>query len=204
MSVEEPHRTPAHGADLTTLLQAWHRGDGAAFSVAIERVYGELKRMAAHRVHGGGGTLSPTELVHEAVINLLPSRADFANRAHFLATMSLAMRAILVDHARARHAEKRGGDRIQVSLAGIDLASPDDAAIDMLALEQALTRLEALDARCGQVMHLTYFGGLSQEEIASLLDVSVPTVKRDLRFARAWLIKAVGEVTDDAAERGGR
>lgn len=180
-------------ADLTALLQAWREGDGQAFSTAIERVYAELKRMAVQRIGGRAeATLSPTELVHEAVIGMMPTPMDFANRAHFLATMSLAMRAILVDHARARGADKRGGDRVRMSLSRIDAEDEAGAAIDLLALEQALTQLEALDARCGQVMHLTYFGGLAQDEIATLLNVSIPTVKRDLRFARAWLLTALG------------
>ena len=204
MSAEPPASPALQSADLTTLLHAWHAGDGNALSVAIDRLYDDLKRMAAGRVHGNGGTLSPTELVHEAVLSLLPGRAEFANRAHFLATLSLAMRSILVDHARARSAEKRGGDRIQVSLSGIDLEGPGSAAVDMLALEQALTQLEALDPRCGKVMHLTYFGGLAQEEIAELLAVSVPTVKRDLRFARAWLLKALGDAGSTTAGSDGR
>lgn len=179
-------------ADLTALLHAWRQGDGQAFSTAIERVYAELKRMAAQRIGGGReATLSPTELVHEVVIGLMPASMDFANRAHFLATMSLAMRAILIDHARARSADKRGGDRVRTSLSRIDAEDEAGAAIDLLALEQALSQLEALDARCGQVMHLTYFGGLAQDEIATLLNVSIPTVKRDLRFARAWLLNAL-------------
>jgi len=194
MSADECASLPAQSGDLTTLLRAWHAGDGGAFSAAVDRVYLDLKRIAAQRLSRGSRfTLSPTELVHEAVLDLLPARADFANRTHFLATMSLAMRAILVDHARARSAEKRGGDRVQVSLSHIDEASAQsEAQVDLLALEQALQGLETLDPRCGQAMHLTYFGGLSQEEIASLLGVSIPTVKRDLRFARAWLLKAIG------------
>lgn len=186
---------PTPADDLTTLLHAWHQGDSGAFSAAVDRVYLDLKRMAAQRLgRGGAATFSPTELVHEAVLDMLPARMDFASRTHFLATMSLAMRAILVDHARARSAEKRGGDRVQVSVSRIDEENPHSAApIDLLALEQALQGLEALDPRCGRAMHLTYFGGLSQEEIASLLGVSVPTVKRDLRFARAWLLKAISD-----------
>jgi RNA polymerase sigma factor (TIGR02999 family) len=192
MNVGEADQQVAPASDLTQLLHAWRNGDGQAFSAAIDRVYGELKRMAVQRIGGRGeGTLSPTELVHEAVLGMMPAPMDFANRAHFLATMSLAMRAILVDHARARSAEKRGGDQVRMSLSRIDAEDASDAAIDVLALEQGLSRLEALDPRCGQVMHLTYFGGLSQEEIGGLLNVSIPTVKRDLRFARAWLLKAL-------------
>jgi len=197
MRVESSISSLASPSDLTRLLHAWRNGDGRALTAAIEQVYAELRRIAERRIgrQGASATLSPTELVHEAVLGLLPTPMDFANRAHFLATLSLAMRAILVDHARARAAEKRGGRRIRMSLSQLDSVDDADAAFDLLLLEQALTQLEGFDARCGQIMHLTYFGGLAQEEIATLLNVSVPTVKRDLRFARAWLLKAIGEET---------
>lgn len=185
----------APDSDLTRLLQAWRDGDGGALTAAIEHVYGELRRIAAQRIgrQGGSPTLSPTELVHEAVLGLLPAPADFANRAHFLATLSLAMRAILVDHARARATDKRGGNCVRMSLSRVDAADDTDAVFDLLSLEQALTQLESFDARCGQIMHLTYFGGMAQEEIATLLNISVPTVKRELRFARSWLSQVIGE-----------
>jgi RNA polymerase sigma factor (TIGR02999 family) len=106
--------------------------------------------------------------------------------------MSLAMRAILVDHARARAADKRGGNGVQVSLSAVESGNAE-SAFDLLALDQALLQLEAMDRRCAQVMHLTYFGGLQQDEISVVLDVSIPTVKRDLRFARSWLLKEMGD-----------
>lgn len=182
-------------SELTRLLQAWRNGDGRALTAAIEQVYAELRRIAAQRLarHSESATLSPTELVHEAVLGLLPAPMDFANRTHFLATLSLAMRAILVDHARARAADKRGGNRVRMSLSRLDSDDAAEAAFDLLGLEQALTQLERFDPRCGQIMHLAYFGGLAQDEIAGLLNVSVPTVKRELRFARSWLLKAIGE-----------
>ena len=148
-----------------------------------------VRRLGNH----AAATLSPTELVHETALGMMQSPMDFANRAHFFATMSLAMRSILVDHARARAADKRGGDEVRVSLSHVESGDEEGMAVDLLALEQALTQLEALDPRCGQVMHLTYFGGLQQGEIALVLNVSVPTVKRDLRFARSWLLKAIGD-----------
>jgi RNA polymerase sigma factor (TIGR02999 family) len=197
MRVEPSVSSRVPDSDLTRLLQAWRNGDGRALTAAIEQVYVELRRIAAQRIGRQGqlATLSPTELVHEAVLGLLPAPMDFANRTHFLATLSLAMRAILVDHARARAADKRGGDRVRMSLSRIDSLDAADAAFDLLALEQALTQLESFDPRCGQVMHLTYFGGLAQDEIAALLNVSVPTVKRDLRFARSWLLKSIAGET---------
>lgn len=195
MRAEPSTPSPAPDYDLTRLLHAWRNGDGSAFTAAIEQVYAELRRIAVLRIgrQGESATLSPTELVHEAVLGLCPAPMDFANRAHFLATVSLAMRAILVDHARARAADKRGGNRVRLSLSRLDATDDAEAALDLLALEQALTQLEGFDARCGRAMHLTYFGGLSQEEIAALMNISVPTVKRDLRFARAWLLKALAE-----------
>jgi len=194
MSAPE-HTQAASNLDLTRLLQRWRNGDGFVFSTLIERAYPALKRIAARRVgsQNGASTLAPTELVHEAVLGMMQAPMDFANRAHFFATMSLAMRSILIDHARARAADKRGGNGVQVSLSRVDMGNEEGLAVDLLALEQALLQLEALDRRCGQVMHLTYFGGLEQEEIAVVLDVSVPTVKRDLRFARSWLLKAIGD-----------
>ncbi len=185
----------ATDSDLTRLLREWHDGDGQVFSAVIEQAYSALKRIAARRVgeRGGAVTLSPTELVHEAALGMMRAPKDFANRVHFYATMSLAMRSILVDHARARAADKRGGDEVRVSLSRVDGSDEGGLAVDLLALEQALAQLEAIDPRCGQIMQLTYFGGLQQEEIALVLNVSVPTVKRDLRFARSWLLKAIAD-----------
>lgn len=136
---------------------------------------------------GGGHTLSPTDLLHEALIGIMPSNMDFKNRGHFMATMSLSIRSILVDHARARSADKRGGDLVRVTLTNIDVPdATSTSTFSLLAIHEALRKLEALDPRCGQVMHLSYFGGMSREEIAGLLNVSVSTVKRDLSFAYGW------------------
>jgi RNA polymerase sigma factor (TIGR02999 family) len=176
--------------DLTTLLQAWREGDGAAFSGLIDRVYAELKIIAARRLaqYGGEITLSSTELLHEALLRVIPGGVDFKNRAHFFATLSLSIRALLIDHARARMSQKRGGGLIRVTWTGADHDASSDIA-NLLMIEQALTELERLDPRCGQVVHLTYFGGLEQAEIALLLNVSVSSVTRDLRFARDWIAK---------------
>lgn len=183
---------PDSQASLTALLQAWRQGSGTAFGSLIDQVYGQLRAMAASRVSRSGGalTLSPTELLHDVLLKVMPAPMEWKDRAHFFATMSLAIRSMLVDHARARAAEKRGGNLLRVTFTGADVGS-ESSALDLLALEQALTQLEALDPRCGQVMHLTYFGGLSQEEIAALLNISIPTVVRDLRFARAWIDQAM-------------
>jgi RNA polymerase sigma factor (TIGR02999 family) len=179
--------------DLTTLLNAWREGSGTAFVNVIDQAYAELKQIAVRRLNQGGGspTLSPTDLLHEALIGLMPTNMDFKNRAHFFATMSLAIRSILIDHARARAANKRGGDMVRVTLTNADVGE-ESQAIDLLAIEQALTELEKLDPRCGQIMHLTYFAGLEQDEIAALLNTSISTVTRDLKFARGWITRALG------------
>ncbi len=187
---------PASNADITAMLHAWREGSGTAFATLVDQVYGELKTIASRRFKqfGGSMTLSPTELLHEALIGIMPTQMDFKDRTHFYATMSLAVRSILINHARARAADKRGGGIVRVTLTGHDVGEESMAA-DLLAMEEALAQLEALDPRCGQVMHLTYFGGLSQEDIAALLDISIATVRRDLRFARAWLLKALAGET---------
>ncbi len=178
---------------LTHLLQAWQQGDGSAFSTLFEQVYDQLKKIAAQRLRevGGDSTLAPTELLHEAVLRIADAPKDWHNRAHFFASMSLYIRAVLVDHARARAAEKRGGRNLHVTLTGANLGVDSNIA-DLLALDQALNKLEALDARSAEVLHLTYFAGLEREQIADVLKVSVATVDRELRFSRSWLNANMG------------
>lgn len=187
--------TDALTDSLTDLLQSWRQGSGTAFGDLLDRVYDQLRAIAARRLGQGGGgrgaaTLSPTELVHEALLGVMPARREFRNRVHFFATVSLAIRSILVDHARARSAGKRGDGWVRVPLSGLDVGE-EEAIVDLLAIEEALTRLEAMDPRCGRVLHLTCYGGLTREEIAGLLGISVPTVDRELRFARSWLNRAL-------------
>jgi len=188
--------SPLANRDLTTLLKAWRQGDGAAFSILIDRVYDELKAMAARRLAQFDGeiTLNSNDLLHEALLRVVPGGIEFKNRAHFFATLSLSIRSLLVDHARARVANKRGGGLVRVTWTGTSQGAQSDIA-DLLVIEQALTELERLDPRCGQVVHLTYFGGLEQQEIAELLGISVSSVTRDLRFARDWIAR---ELKDDA------
>ena len=183
-------------ADLTTLLHAWREGSGDAFGQLIDQVYGELKVIAARRLNqsGSAATLTPTELLHEALIGIMPSKMNFESRAHFFATISLGIRSILVDRARAHAAQKRGGDRVRITLSGVDIGE-ESQVIDLLVMEEALAQLEALDPRCGQIMHLTCFAGLEQDEIAALLNTSVSTVTRDLKFARGWVTKALANET---------
>jgi RNA polymerase sigma factor (TIGR02999 family) len=178
-------------AGLTQLLIAWRGGNREAFERLLARAYGDLKRIAVQRLQRFGPvTLSATELLHEALLDLVEGEMSFHDSAHFFATMSMAVRSILVDHARARAADKRGGDRIHLSLSQAD-AGEEAMALELLALEQALTALEVADPRSARVMHLSCFGDLKQEQIAEVLRISVVTVKRDLRFARAWIAKAM-------------
>ena len=184
------------GDSLTTLLHSWRQGSGTAFGTLIDQVYDQLRAIAAQRLHRSGGfaTLSPTELIHEALLGVMASPRTFENRVHFFATMSRAVRSLLGDHARARSAGKRGGGLIRVTLdAGHAELGEGNGIVDLLAIEEALTQLERLDARCGRILHLTCFSGLTREEIAGLLGISVPTVDRDLRFARAWLSRALAQ-----------
>lgn len=152
-----------------------------------EVTYNELRRMAAANFRGGGGgSLQPTALVHEAWMKVARHQPElFADRGHFLSVAARAMRQILIDHARARGAVKRGGDRVQVSLTG--LSADADAVVDVLAVDAALSELAALDPRRARVVELKFFGGLTTTEIAPLVDASVATVERDWRGARAWL-----------------
>jgi RNA polymerase sigma factor (TIGR02999 family) len=178
---------------LTQYLRAWQDGDRQGLERAVEALHAELRRMAASRLRGDGGvvTLTPGDLLNEAILRVMQSPPAFANRAHFRATMSLLMRSVLIDHARERLAQKRGGGAVFMTLTETGIGE-DSMDMELLALDQALTQLAALDARGSEVLQLTYFGGLSREEVAEALDVSVPTVDRDLKFGRAWIRKSMG------------
>lgn len=154
----------------------------------MDLAYVQLKQIAAQRLRQSGRnlTLTPTELLHEAVLRIAGAPLDWKSRAHFYASMSLYIRATLVDHARARLAAKRGAQPLHVSLSQIESGEPS-MATDLLALDQALSRLEQLDRRCSEVLHLNCFAGLDRAAIVEVLGVSMSSVDRDLRFARAWL-----------------
>jgi RNA polymerase sigma factor (TIGR02999 family) len=183
------------------LLHAWAAGDLDARERALALVYAELRRRAAAQLRRErpGQTLQPTALVHEAYMRLAGQhRADWQNRAQFLAVASQMMRRILVDRARARHAGKRGGGGAQVSLeeaAGIPAPAP---GVDVLDLDAALNRLAELDPRKSHIAELRFFGGLSLEETGRLLQVSAKTVERDWQAARAWLFRALSQQPGDA------
>jgi RNA polymerase sigma-70 factor, ECF subfamily len=183
--------SPPH--DVTQLLHAWGNGDLDARERVVALVYEELRRRAAAhlRRERQGHTLQPTALVHEAYLRLVEQRdADWKNRAQFLAVASQMMRRILIDRARTRKRAKRLGDRQQVSLDNVDLAS-QPLEIDVLDLDVALTKLEAFDPRKCRIAELRFFGGLSLEETGHVLDVSLATVERDWQGARAWLFKTL-------------
>ena len=158
----------------------------------LPEVYGELRRLAAHYLRGErpGQTLQPTALVHEAYLRLRKDRPDrWQNRSHFCAIAAHAMRQILIERARARNAQKRGGGQARVTFAESLPAAALDTEVDLVALDAALERLEALDPSQARIVEMRFFGGLSIEETAEALDVSPATVKRHWTVARAWLFK---------------
>ena len=174
---------------LSELVTQARRGDAAASAALIDTVYPELQRLARHYLAGErpSHTLQTSDLVHEAWVRLFASAEVHVNdRNHLVALMATQMRRALVDYARHRNAAKGPGAGIRVSLSGApDIsARPDE---DVLALDQALKALEAVDPRAGQVVEMRFFGGLSEVEAAEALGVSIATLKRDWTFARAWL-----------------
>lgn len=181
---------------VTALLRAWTAGDDAALDALVPVVYTELRRQAARamRRESTGHTLSPTALVHEAYVRLVQAeRVPWQNRAQFFGVAARLMRRVLVDHARARHAAKRGGHDRQISLADVGQAEEDGTdAADVLAVHDALQRLAALDPEQARLVELRYFGGLTIEETATVLSVSPATVKREWVIARAWLRRELG------------
>jgi RNA polymerase sigma factor (TIGR02999 family) len=177
--------------DVTALLRAWRAGDSAALDRLVPLVYGALRQLAAQRLRGGSGpaTLQPTALVHEAFLRLVRGDIDWQSRAHFFAVASRTMRNVAIDHARRRQADKRGGDAVRVDLTSAGEPAPAVPVVDVLALDEALSRLEALDPRQAKVVELRFFAGLSEDETAAVLDCSPATVTRDWRTARAWLFR---------------
>ncbi len=171
------------------MLDSWRDGNDASLDQLFNLAYEQLKQIAAQRLRStdGSTTLSPTELINEAVVRVMGAAPQWQNRAHFFASMSLYMRAVLVDHARARHSERRGSPMLHVTLGHARDVGDDSAIADLLALDGALHQLEALDARSSSVLHLTYFAGLDRHQIAEVLEVSVQIVDRELRFAKSWL-----------------
>ena len=176
-------------SEITELLAQMSDDNPGATSELMARVYGELHRLAAAymRRERGDHTLQTTALVHEAYLRLVGQRGiAWKNRAHFLGIAAQMMRRILVDHARAHVCRRRGGPQERVSLDEVCI-SPRTHSADLVALDEALTRLAQIDARQAQVVELRFFGGLTAEETARMLGVSTKTVNRDWLVARAWL-----------------
>jgi RNA polymerase sigma factor (TIGR02999 family) len=183
---------------VTDLLSRWSGGDAAAGDALVPIVYDELRRIARKCLAGqrSGHTLQPTALVHEAYLRLVNrGSASWQNRAHFFAMAARMMRQILVDHARMHAAAKRGGNAITLVLDEA-MAVPEKASLDLIALDDAMNRLAVLDARQCQIVELRFFGGLSIEETAEVIDISPATTKREWATARVWLYR---EISNGAA-----
>jgi len=175
--------------DLTLLLTQMQRGDDRAGEKAIALVYSELHRIASRelRREKPGHLLQTTALIHEAYTRLIGSDGlEIQNRTHFFAIASQQMRRVLVDYARANHAQKRGGGAAQVALDQVQ-AGFDPHTVDLVALDESLRELERIDPRAARVVEMRFFGGYKDPEIAEALGVSVPTLRRDWEFARSWL-----------------
>lgn len=180
-------------SEVTQLLARWSVGDRAALDRLVPAVYGELRRMAARylRKERPQHTLQPTALVHEAFVKLVDQRdVRWQNRAHFFGVAAQLMRRILVDHARERDAEKRGGGAACVPLSDSLAIAPSDH-IDILAVDDALNRLGEIDPDQVRIVELRFFGGLTVEETAEVLGWSPGSVKREWRVAKAWLQREI-------------
>ena len=183
-----PHR-------VTELLLAWSDGDQAALDKLVPLIYDELRRLAEHylRRERSNHTLQPTALVHEAYLRLVDQKhMQWQNRAHFFGAATQVMRRILVDHARQHKAAKRGGAEHKVTL-DEDVAFAKQRDVNLLALDDALTKLESLDPQKSRIVELRFFGGLSEEQTAKVLGVSTSTVRRQWKLAKAWLHREIGQ-----------
>jgi RNA polymerase sigma factor (TIGR02999 family) len=174
--------------DVTQLLAAWRCGDAQALDQLVPLVYRELQKLARRAMRGEreGHTLQTTALVHEAFIALADAKVEWADRAHFFAIAARQMRRILVNHGEAHRAAKRGGGLVHAQLDdALDVVGTPSAEIS--DLDDVLKRLEAFDARKAQILELHYFGGLTYDEMAEVMQVSASTIDTELRFAKAWL-----------------
>lgn len=189
---------PSSTSDVTRLLLRWSEGDASALDRLLPVIYGELRRIASSQLRRErpDHTLAPTALVHELYMRLVDQRrATWQHRAQFFGVAAQLMRRILVDHARERHADKRGGSATRVSLEAalekseLPAGTQDRAIIDVLAIDGALERLTAIDSEQARIVELRFFAGLSVEETAHVLNRSPRTIKREWRLAKAWLYR---------------
>lgn len=186
-----PAAEQSSSGDVTRLLHAVRDGDTDAFDRLLPLVYDELRQLARHELRDerAGHTLDTTALAHEAYLKLADqAQLDWHGRAHFFSIAARAMRQILVDHARKRQAQKRGGDREPTTLTNEHLAW-DVSWDELLDLDAALRRLDDVDERLRQVVEYRFFGGMTEDEVADVLDLSTRTVQRDWKKARAWLYR---------------
>ncbi|MBK9216850.1 MAG: sigma-70 family RNA polymerase sigma factor [Chloracidobacterium sp.] len=184
MAIDDSH-------EITLLLADWAKGDDQALEQLMPLIYDELRRMARNhmRRQPSGHTFQTTELIHEAYLKLAKQgEQNWQNRAHFFGVAASAMRHILVDYARSKSSQKRGGWQEKVTLAENARVATDHSK-DIIALDDALKSLAILDGRKSRVVELKYFGGITNEEVAEVLKISTDTVKRDWRFARTWLLR---------------
>jgi RNA polymerase sigma factor (TIGR02999 family) len=189
------------GEDITNLLQAWCAGNQGALDQLIPIVHGELHRLASRYMAAErpDGTLQTTALVNELYLRLVDiRRMAWKDRTHFFAVCSQLMRRVLVDLARSRKSLKRGGHTVQVPM-DEHMATCRETAVDLIALDSALDRLTAFDARKSRIVEMRFFAGLSVEETAAVLDVSVETVLRDWRLAKVWLFRELGGDSSDGS-----
>jgi RNA polymerase sigma-70 factor (ECF subfamily) len=185
--------------EITRLLREWKNGDESAIDQLFPIVYNDLRQQARNylRSERPDHTLQPTALVHEAYLRMLKlGQTEWENRAHFYAISAIMMRRILVDHARQLAAEKRGGGMQRVTLSNLQ-APIEQKAIDLLELNDALNRLSEIEERKARIVEMIYFGGLSQKEIADILDITEKTVQRDWKFAKLWLFREMKERSHD-------
>lgn len=183
--------SPQNSRDITLLLNEWKQGDQDAFDKLTQYVYDDLKQRAAVYMKNqrAGHTLQTTGLVHEAFIKLIDkNEIEWKDRQHFMAIASIVMRRIIIDYARQRNRHKRGGKNEDLPLdEATYISSKGNSQVDLIALDEALTKLASFDERQSKIVELKYFGDLTLEEIAEVLGISNTTVKRDWNIAKAWL-----------------
>jgi len=190
---------PQPGSTVTELLVRARSGDSSALADVFPVIYDELRRLARQQLQRepDGHTLSPTALVHEAYMRLIDySRVEWTGRSHFLAVASTAMRRILVDHARGHRSIKRGGALRHVPIDSVEIGTEDRAEL-LVAIDEALDRLTAIDPRQARVVECRFFGGMTEEETAEALGIGLRTAKRDWAKAKSWLHKEIA--ADDRA-----
>lgn len=183
---------------VTQLLLDWSHGDRAALDELMPLVYQELRKLAGSYLNSErpDHTLQPTALIHEAYLRMIGNNMpQWQSRAHFFGVAARLMRQILVDHARTRHATKRGGDRQKISLDDAPQVFAQVDAAELLALDDALTKLAAFDQRRSRILEMRAFGGMSVEETAQALGVSEATIKREMRLAQAWIRRELEQTT---------